>query len=186
MLLYTERKTTKGLAMSDDINKPAISTTVTGSCEEGPSKRVDVRTVKSYSEDSDSCYSSRANFAGEYETIRDAYENSPWFREFIYEIINMYGFPVSSLDCETQQDKIMFSWAMLHVTSALEKERGLWYTLFDVDDPVMTADFFCRTFYEKRKDHVIPSMPSGQEGLMMSPHSSDKVKSKKGNKKNEK
>ena len=184
-LLYTGRKKTKGLhSMSDDTNKPAISTTVTGSQGDiGP--KIKMKAVKRGVDGEEQFYAPRVPFVGEYETIRDAYDNSQWFREFIYEIINMYGYPVSSLDCETQKDKVMFSWAMLHVTDALSKERGLWHTLFDVDDPVMTADFFCRTFYEKRKSHVIPGMPSGKEGLVVNPQGSSRLRNKSGKKSEE-
>jgi len=167
--------------MSSDINKPAISTTVTGSNNEPKDVEIKVNRKEGGIAQTEVVPVNRKQpFAGSHMTIRDAYENSAWFRHFFFEILEMYGYPVSSMECETQQEKIMFSWAMLNLTSALTKERGLWYTLFDIDDPVMTADFFCRTYFERRKKHAIP--PMSTDGPLFIPHDSEK-KSKNENEK---
>jgi len=143
--------------MNDNPNKPAIATTVTGS---NTSSEIKIKKVADHEQ------TGLANmpikdvpFIGSYMSVREAYENSPWFRDFFFEIFEMYGCPVSILGCITQKDKIMLSWAILHATAALKREPGLWVGLFEVDDPIITADFFCRTFFEKRKQHVIPALP---------------------------
>jgi len=174
--------------MSDSMTKPPIATTVTGSRE--TSDQVEIKVVnKDGKTTAELVNFSKKNemFVGSYESARDAYENNKWFREFFFEIIEMYGYPISITGCISQKEKIMFSWAILNVTSALRKERGLWCTLFDVDDPIMTADFFCRTFYERRKMHVIPAMPTspGKKGLVFTPHADRTDDDNNGSGKNE-
>jgi len=169
--------------MSDDsITNPPISTTVTGSRDRSDQVKIksDPSKKENLTVDLINIPKKEEPFIDTYYSVRDAYENSSWFRRFFFEIIEMYGYPISIIECINQKDKIMLSWAMLHVTSALKIEKSLWCNLFNVNDPVMTADFFCRAFYEKRKEHVIPQMPSGETGVFLDPHDSAKLSNKKG------
>jgi len=174
---------------SIDSTKPPITTTVTGNVS-----RPKIPTfVPSLSPPPVSIETGLAKArsnplpVGKYANVKDAYENSNWFRDFFFEIFEMYGYPVSLMACLNQRDRIMFSWATLHTMQALKQEPELWITLFEAGDPAIAADFFCRSFFEKRNRHMIPQLPDPKNGItfVSDPLVGDDSTGKKGNPTNE-
>ena len=107
---------------------------------------------------------SKQPFLEDYQTVSEAYEGNAWFRNFFYEILEMYGCPSTSAECQTQTDRLLYSWGVLHTTSAVRKFRNIWITFYESNsDPQESAEFFARTTYDISNIHLIPRLPTPEE-----------------------
>lgn len=103
-------------------------------------------------------------FLENYQKVSDAYEKDDWFRSFFYELLNMYGCPATTQACETQTDRVMYSWGVLHVTSKIKKYKNLWLPFYKIkDDPEESSMFFARAVYDQTNTHIIPRLPTPEE-----------------------
>lgn len=67
-------------------------------------------------------------------------------------ILDMFGYPVSSIDCLCKRDKIMYVYGYMMVVKATDDEPEILADSLFEKDP---AEYFCFHYYNKNKKHVI-------------------------------
>ena len=68
------------------------------------------------------------------------------------DILDMYGYPISSMDCLCKRDKLMYVYGYMMVVKATDDEpKILADSLFEKNP----AEYFCCEYYKKNKKHVI-------------------------------
>ena len=85
---------------------------------------------------------------------------------FVNEVCDTFGVPASTAECTNASDRLLFSWAMLHVAQAINANQRLLDEL-QSSDPVEASEKFVRSVYDQTGDMVIPCIPfqTGSEGL---------------------
>lgn len=68
------------------------------------------------------------------------------------EILDMFGYPISSPDCLCKRDKLMYVYGYMMVVKATDDESKILQESFYQDNP---AEYFCSEYYNKHGKHVI-------------------------------
>jgi hypothetical protein len=82
------------------------------------------------------------------KTITELFAEDPWIRSFMQEIYDMFGMPVSSSECYSKTDKIMFVWSMMCLVQAMQKDNS-WNEMRKEIEPDKAAELFVREHFEK-------------------------------------
>ena len=92
--------------------------------------------------------------------IGDLYDNDVWVRGFMDECFLMWGFPCSTLQCMSKQDRTMFAWGMLHLVQSLTKDKDIWWGMRDKVEPRKAAWEYSRRVFESTGLDLIPPLPA--------------------------
>ena len=68
------------------------------------------------------------------------------------EILDLFGYPVSSMDCLCKRDKIIYVYGYMMVVKATDDEPEILSNCMFDKNPAL---YFCSHYYEKHGKHVI-------------------------------
>ncbi len=81
--------------------------------------------------------------------------SNPYFKFAIWDVLEVYGYPVDSEYCNSKQEKIMYLYGLMAVIYALKRDFDL--TLSFCQDEKFDELGFARKYFEKFGHHVIPT-----------------------------
>jgi len=84
--------------------------------------------------------------------------SDPWMRRFVNGVCDVFGVPASTAECSNSSDRLLFSWAMLHMAQAINANSELLNELQD-SDPSDASEAFVRRIYDETGELVIPCIP---------------------------
>jgi len=85
--------------------------------------------------------------------------SNPWMRRFMNGVCDIFGLPASGAECANASDRMMFSWAMLHMARAIKDYPELLDELQEAE-PVPASEEFVRRVYDMTGELIIPCIPS--------------------------
>ena len=88
------------------------------------------------------------------KTISYLYENDDWVRDFMQEVYDMFGLPVSTEDCLNRQDKILFVWGMMSLIKAMKSDFN-WLELKHTHTPEEAAYEYAKKHYDSLGEHIL-------------------------------
>ena len=80
----------------------------------------------------------------------------PEHKKIISDILDLYGYPISSESCISKQEKIMHVFGMMAVFQGLQKNNDLLYSFLSKED-VLDAESLCRLYFKRNGYHIIPT-----------------------------
>jgi len=82
------------------------------------------------------------------KAISELYAEEEWTREFMHEIYDMFGVPISTDFCYSKTDKLMFVWSMMTLVQAMKKNTS-WIEMKENLDPSDAAHNFVKSYFEE-------------------------------------
>tara|TARA_A200000159_G_scaffold143055_1_gene147014 strand:+ start:4289 stop:4630 length:342 start_codon:yes stop_codon:yes gene_type:complete len=95
---------------------------------------------------------------GRFESVQEAFEGSPWMFKFISGICDFYGYPSTSAECSSQQERMMYAWAVASVIDVLRRYSVLWSNGFEMYDLDLLVPDFIEAYKELTGRDVIGPM----------------------------
>ena len=89
---------------------------------------------------------------------------NPDYKLLMSEILDLYGYPISTDNCLNKSDRIMFGYGMIATFTALNRDYSLAEEAVKMKE--IGAEFFSRSYFEKYRCHPIPE--ETQPGLIES------------------
>ena len=90
-------------------------------------------------------------------SITDLFMTDLWVRRFVLDCADIFGVPSTSKACLSSKDKFLFAYGLMNITTAMRRMDSTWRGMHKKVDPKDAAWEFCRRFYEKYGDQVIPN-----------------------------
>lgn len=92
---------------------------------------------------------------GRFDSVRDAYDGSPWMFKLVCRICDLFGVPSTSGECMSKEDRIMYICATGSVIAALEEYPVLWLDGFETYDIDILAENFALAYNELTGKDVV-------------------------------
>ena len=88
------------------------------------------------------------------------FDKDPWVAAFICELHMFFGSPVSSDECKSKTDKLLYIWSMIGISGALRKEEKIWRALKDRVEPNVAAESFSRYYWTTHGKMIVEEHPN--------------------------
>ena len=85
------------------------------------------------------------------------FSNDLWVRRFVLDCADIFGLPSTSNACMSSKDKFMFAFGIMNITTAMRRMDSTWRGMHKKINTKDAAWEFCRRFYEKYDELVVPS-----------------------------
>ena len=80
-----------------------------------------------------------------------------WVRQFMHECCALFGMPCVKEQCMTKEDRFKYAFSLMSVSTGMRRFGGIWKPMHERIDPKDAAWEFCRRFYEKTGNMLIPN-----------------------------
>tara|TARA_A100001015_G_C14413488_1_gene490151 strand:- start:43 stop:471 length:429 start_codon:yes stop_codon:yes gene_type:complete len=81
--------------------------------------------------------------------------DNPEHRLFIMDVLDHYGYPQSTTNCLNSKDKILYVYGVMNIVNSVKKAKDIFLNCSEIPSS-SRAEFFCRNFYDRFFEHVIP------------------------------
>ena len=91
--------------------------------------------------------------------LPDELETDPWVAAFVIELHKFFGTPGDVSACTSKRDRLLYAWARMGISHAMQKEEIVWRAPKNRTEPEVAAEVFCRRFYDQYNRMVVQEMP---------------------------
>ena len=83
--------------------------------------------------------------------------SDPDHKKIICDILDLYGYPISSESCISKQEKIMHVFGLMATVQGLNRDSDLTSYFFFKEEIENSTELFCEEYYNRYGHHVIPN-----------------------------